>query len=104
MQITLKVENLSVKLTEPPRQVLDSICGHVKPGQILGKFLQTNIIYSFCRIEYACVSGETAATKINGDALACKSEERLHCQYTFSNKKPCSCEGCPDDDGKIAMH
>lgn len=38
MQITLKVENLSVKLTEPPRQVLSSICAHVKPGQILGKF------------------------------------------------------------------
>lgn len=39
MQITLKVENLCVKLTEPPRQVLNSICAHVKPGQILGKFL-----------------------------------------------------------------
>lgn len=38
MQITLKVENLSVKLTEPPRQVLDQVCAHVKPGQILGKF------------------------------------------------------------------
>lgn len=37
MQITLKVENLCVKLTEPPRQVLNSICAHVKPGQILGK-------------------------------------------------------------------
>lgn len=40
MQITLKVENLSVKLVEPPRQVLNSICAHVKPGQILGKYLQ----------------------------------------------------------------
>lgn len=37
MQITLKVENLSVKLTEPPRAVLDKICAHVKPGQILGE-------------------------------------------------------------------
>jgi hypothetical protein len=41
MHVTLRVENLSVKLTEPPRQVLSSICAHVKPGQILGKFIRS---------------------------------------------------------------
>lgn len=44
MQITLKVENLNVKLTEPPRQVLNNICAHVKPGQILGKYRRQQLI------------------------------------------------------------
>lgn len=43
MQLTLKVENLSVKLGEDSRTVLNSICAHIKPGQVLGKFHQHRV-------------------------------------------------------------
>lgn len=39
MRFTLKVENLSVKLSEPPKQVLNSVSLLAKPGQLLGELI-----------------------------------------------------------------
>lgn len=41
MQMTLEVEDLSVRLLEPPKQILSSICANVGPGQILGELHQS---------------------------------------------------------------